>query len=202
MCQKWEMPELTIEANQFSINWTAQLKSTELSLMTDYKMNAEVDTKAIRELTRLALPSDNGYIFRLGVAVYSFASLSSFVAEIASDLDPSINRTELTARMGGEILNAFRQSVKAAKVGTPSIGPIGQTAADLFQTLNSERSDIIHSYPITSPSGAQILHRRLDVKDKYFEVTNEFLESFISRVHDVSDKLYEIRKIVRPDLGD
>lgn len=165
-------------------------------------MNAEVDTKAIRELTRLALPSDNDYLFRLGVALYSFASLSSFVAEIATHLDPSINKTDLTAKMGGEILKVFQQSVKAAKVTTPSIGPIGQTAADLFQALNSERSDIVHAYPITSTSGAQILHRRLDVKGKYFEVTNEFLDSFISRLHDVSEKLYEIRKIVRPDLGD
>lgn len=170
--------------------------------MADNQMNAEVDIKTIRDLTRLALPSDNGYIFRLGVSLYSFASLSSFVAEIASYLDPTINKAELTAKMGGEILNVFRRSVKAAKVDNPKIGPIGQTAADLFQTLNSERSDIIHSYPITNTSKAQILHRRLDVKDKYFEVTNDFLDSFISRLHDVSDELYKIRKIVRPDLGD
>jgi hypothetical protein len=170
--------------------------------MADNQMKAEVETKAIRDLTRLALPIDDGYIFRLGVSLYSFASLSSFMAEIASYLDPTINKAELTGKMGGEILNAFRKSVKAAKFHNQKIGPIGQAAADLFQTLNSERSDIIHSYPITNTSKAQILHRRLDAKDKYFEVTNEFLDSFISRLHDVSDELYKIRKIVRPDLGD
>ncbi|WP_299998193.1 hypothetical protein [uncultured Cedecea sp.] len=165
-------------------------------------MNAEDNIKAIRGLTRIALPSDDGYLFRLGVALYSFASLSSFVAEIISHLDPTVNRTELQAKTGGEILNAFRKSVKTIKADTPSVGPIGQAAADLFEELNSKRSDIVHAYPITNTVKAQILHRRLDVKDKYFEVTNEFLDSFISRLHDVSDKLYDIRKIVRPDLGD
>lgn len=148
------------------------------------------------------LPSDDGYLLRLGVALYSFASLSSFVAEIASHLDPTVNRTELQAKVGGEILGAFRKSVKTAKANVPAIDPIGQAAANLFEELNSKRSDIVHAYPITNTSEAQILHRRLDVKGKYFEITNEFLDDFISRLHDVSDQLYEIRKIVRPDLGD
>ncbi len=165
-------------------------------------MNAEDNIKAIRGFTRIALPSDDGYLFRLGVALYSFASLSSFVAEITSHLDSTVNKTELQAKTGGEILNAFRKSVKAIKSDTPSVGPIGQAAADLFEELNSKRSDIVHAYPITNTVKAQILHRRLDVKDKYFEITNEFLDSFISQLHDVSDKLYDIRKIVRPDLGD
>lgn len=165
-------------------------------------MNAEDNIKAVRGLTRIALPKDNGYLFRLGVALYSFSSLSSFMAEIASHLDPAINRTELQAKMGGDILNAFRKSVKIAKAYVPAVGPIGQAAADLFEELNTKRSDIVHAYPITNTSNAQILHRRFDVKGKYFEVTNEFLNCFISRLQDVSDRLYEIRKIVRPDLDD
>lgn len=164
-------------------------------------MNAE-DIKEIRDSTRIALPVDNGYLFRLGVALYSFASLSSFMAEIVCHLDPTINRTELQAKMGGEILGAFRKAVKSAKADVPAIGPIGQDAADLFEALNSKRSDIVHAYPITNTFNAQILHRRVDAKGKYFEVTNEFLDGFISRIHDVSDQLYRIRKILRPDLGD
>jgi hypothetical protein len=104
--------------------------------------------------------------------------------------------------MGGEILGAFRKAVKSAKADVPAIGPIGQDAADLFEELNSKRSDIVHAYPITNTFNAQILHRRVDAKGKYFEVTNEFLDGFISRIHDVSDQLYRIRKILRPDLGD
>ncbi|QGM04817.1 hypothetical protein [Stenotrophomonas maltophilia] len=165
-------------------------------------MTPEEKAKSIRNLTRMALPSDDGYLFRLGVALYSFASLSSFMTEIASHLDPNIDRTELQAKTGGEILNAFRSCLKNAKKDIPAIASPGQAAADLFQTLNSERSDIVHAYPITNGSGAQILHRRLDSKGKYFEVTNDFLDSFISRLHNVSSDLHAIRKIVKPELGD
>lgn len=165
-------------------------------------MNTDIDLNAIKRQTRLALPSDDGYLFRLGVAQYGFASLSSFMTEVACHLDNSINRTELQATTGGAILDSFRQSVKKAEQGNSKIGSIGKSAADMFQILNTERSDFIHSYPITNGAQAQILHRRLDSKGKYFEVNNDFLDSFISRLGDVSSKLYEIRRIVRPDLGD
>lgn len=66
----------------------------------------------------------------------------------------------------------------------------------IFEILNTERSDFVHTYPITSETRGQILHRRVDEKGKYFEVTNEFLDSFISRIHSVSSKLYEIRDLV------
>lgn len=170
--------------------------------MKMHPMNIEDDIKAIRDLTRMALPADDGYLLRLGVALYSFASLSSFVAEITSHLDPTVNSTELQAKTGGEILKAFSKSVEIATANFPAIGPIGNAAAALFQELNLRRSDIVHAYPITNTSNAQILHRRLDRQGKYFEVTNDFLNSFISRLHDVSDQLYDIRKIVRPELGD
>ncbi|AYR22301.1 hypothetical protein RC54_00030 [Herbaspirillum rubrisubalbicans] len=125
------------------------------------------------------------------------------MVEVASYLDPAaINRTSLQAKMGGTILKEFRKSVQTAEVHFPTVGPIGRAAADLFDELNSKRSDIVHAYPITNSSNAQILHRRLDTKGKHFEVTNEFLNGFISRLEDVSDQLYKIRKIVRPDLDD
>ena len=68
--------------------------------------------------------------------------------------------------------------------------------------MNAERSDIVHGYPITYPEGEQILHRRKDSQGKYFEVTYVLLDSFNSRLHEVSLQLYVIRRIVRPDLGD
>lgn len=163
-------------------------------------MNADIDLNAIKSQTRLALPRDDGYLFRLGVAQYGFASLSSFMTEVACHLDDSINLTKLQATTGGVILDSFRQSIKKAKQENPKIGSIGKSAADMFEILNTERSDFIHSYPITNGAKAQILHRRLDSKGKYFEVTNDFLDSFISRLDDVSSKLYEVRRIVRPDL--
>lgn len=165
-------------------------------------MNTGNDVNAIRNLARIALPEDDGYLYRLGVALYSFASLSSFMAEIVGYLDPTVNVTELQAKTGGKILGAFTRAVSAAKAHIPALGPVGQVAIDLFTDLNLKRSDIVHAYPITNANNKQILHRRLDVDGKYFEVTNDFLNSFISGIHDVSDQLYDIRKIVRPGLGD
>lgn len=75
-------------------------------------------------------------------------------------------------------------------------------AADLFQTMNAERSDIVHAYPITDPEGEQILHRRKDSQGKYFEVTDVLLDSFSLRLHELSLQGYAIRRVVRPDLGD
>ncbi|MDD0841172.1 hypothetical protein [Pseudomonas sp. Gutcm_11s] len=165
-------------------------------------MTINLDTKAIRGLTRLALPADDGYIYRLGVALYGFASISSFMSEVAHHLDPLVDRTALQAKTGGIILSEFRNSVEKAKVCKPEVEPIGRVAADMFQALNTQRSDIVHAYPITNKARQQILHRRLDKKNRYFEVTNDFLDEFINKLHDVSSKLYEIRALMKPELGD
>ncbi|MGX1126556.1 hypothetical protein [Pseudomonas sp. HLS-6 TE3448] len=165
-------------------------------------MTIELNTLAIRGLTRLALPADDGYIYRLGVALYGFASLSSIMAELAHHLDPLVNRTELQAKTGGQILSEFRKCVKKAKVTRPAVEPIGRAAADMFEALNTRRSDIMHAYPITNQARQQILHHRLDEKGRYFEVTNEIREEFISELHDVSSLLYDIRAIMKPELGD
>ncbi|WP_122744995.1 hypothetical protein [Pseudomonas viridiflava] len=68
--------------------------------------------------------------------------------------------------------------------------------------MNAERSDIVHAHPITNPEGEQTLHRRKDSQGKYFEVTDVPLDSFSSRLHEVSLQFYAIRRIVRPDLGE
>ena len=72
--------------------------------------------------------------------------------------------------------------------------------ANLFEQLNSERSDFVHAYPVTNKKNEQILHRHKDSKNKYFEVNNDFLDSFISRLHDVSNGLYKIRGIVKLNI--
>ncbi|HCF2623337.1 hypothetical protein ACM7P1_11260 [Pseudomonas aeruginosa] len=165
-------------------------------------MTIELNTESIRGLTRFALPVDDGYIYRLGVALYGFASLSSFMSEVAHHLDPLVNRTVLQAKTGGEILSEFRKSLKKAKFFKPEVGPIGRVAADMFQALNTRRSDFVHAYPITNKACQQILHRRVDEKNRNFEVTNELLDEFISKLHDVSSRLYEIRAIMKPEFGD
>ena len=104
--------------------------------------------------------------------------------------------------MGGGLLNAFRKALEKGALSYPDVVVPGQLAADLFQTMNAERSDIVHTYPITNPEGEQILHRRKDSQGKYFEVTDVLLDSFSLRLREVSLQLYAIRRIVRPDLGD
>lgn len=156
------------------------------------------DTQKIRGGTRIALPDDDGYLFRLGVAIYGFASISSFMAEIITHLDPRANLSDLHNMVAGRALDRFRSAVKNWQ--GPDISGPASRAADEFAHLKDERADFVHAYPITSPSGEQILHRRVDADGKYFEVTNELLDDFTSRLHIVSSALYEIRAIARPDL--
>lgn len=152
----------------------------------------------IRKLTRLVPPSDDDYLFRLGIALYGFASINSFMCEVIARIDPRYSHTTLQNKETGEILDIFRQTLKTLKAGerVPVIHQTMQDVADLFEHLNTQRNDIIHTYPITNGDGEQILHRRKDEKGKYFEVTNGFLDSFISRLHDVSTGLDVIRKQV------
>jgi hypothetical protein len=156
----------------------------------------------IRKQARLSFPRDDEYLFRLGVALYSFASINSFMTEIICHIDSDKNRTELLTLTSGDVLDVFKQTrkkIKAEKRFQP-IHNLMQKIADMFEVLNTERTDFVHAYPITNKKNEQILHRRKDEKKKYFEVDKVFLDDFISHLDIVSDKLYEIRKIVRPDL--
>ena len=157
---------------------------------------------AIRRQTRLALPSDDTYLYRIGVALYGFNSINSFMIEIICHIDGSQNQTKLHNLESGKVLDAFRQVLKNIKSSKlfPSIYKKMKEIADIFEGLNTERSDFVHTYPITNSLNEQILHRRQDGKGKYFEVDNNFLDSFIKRLHDVSSGLYEIRAIVKPNL--
>ncbi len=165
-------------------------------------MNNDEHFGLIRRQTRLALPIDDAYLYRLGVALYGFNSINSFMTEIICHIDNKQNRTELLDMESGKVLNRFRQTLKNIKAEKlfPSIHIPMKHTADQFEKLNTERSDFVHTYPITNKKDEQILHRRKDIKGKYFEVDNDFLDSFISRLHDVSNGLYEIRSVVRPSL--
>ncbi|MEZ2310503.1 hypothetical protein AB6809_28060 [Paraburkholderia sp. RCC_158] len=156
----------------------------------------DVAVDAVRSQTRLALPDDDAYLYRLGVALYGFAKLSSFMAEVACKLDKTLSRSEVEPGTGGAILCNFRNSAEKVSKSLPEIEPVAQNVVNMFFALNKERTDFVHAYPITNDAEAQILHRRKDSEEKYFEVTNEFLDLFITRLDTVSDKLYEIRAIV------
>lgn len=154
--------------------------------------------EALRRSTRIAPPDKDAYIFRLGMALYGFASINSFMTEIITYLDPDQDRDSLHSLVSGKVLDRFRFTVK--RWDGPSIFVPASRVSNEFERLNTERSDFVHSYPITSVGGEQILYRRVDGKNKSFEVNDAFLDDFIGRLDRVSDGLYEIRGIVRPEL--
>ncbi|WP_016972082.1 hypothetical protein [Pseudomonas tolaasii] len=168
--------------------------------------SVEKDLDDIRRLTRIALPTSHRYVYSLGVVVYAFASVSGFMAEVLCYIDPLLDRNALEAKTGGQLARAFEQGLEKIKHSAPEAHAAGLIAHALFSTLNDERSDVIHAYPITNGDNQQILHRRLDEAQsrgkppKYFEVTHEFMDNFIARLHQVNDHLYRIRSILRPDI--
>ncbi|WP_270517189.1 hypothetical protein [Lactococcus petauri] len=164
--------------------------------------NIENELKIIKKSTRLAMPEDDTYIFRLGVALYGFSSINSFMTEILCYIDSGQKSNEVLSNdTSGRILDKFRKSRVLIPKNNREVRNIMLETANKFEKLNTERTDIVHAYPITGSQEQQILHRRKDTKNKYFEVTNEFLDDFIQRLEEVSDGLYAIRKIIKPEFG-
>ena len=70
-------------------------------------MSTDAEFEAIKSLTRVALPQSNAYLFRLGIALYGFASIASFMAEVSCHLDSTLNRTKLEEQMGEDCSTSF-----------------------------------------------------------------------------------------------
>lgn len=150
----------------------------------------------IRSQFRVTLPEDDGYIYKLGIAIYSFASVNSFLCEIISTINPKeYNHTSLQDKTSGKILETFKVTTHRIKDENRllSIHEVLDSTATLFESLNNRRNDIFHAYPITGSSETQILHRRKDAAGKYFEIEEEFLDEFIHDTEELSKLLYQIR---------
>lgn len=147
---------------------------------------------AIRRQTRLALPGDETYLYRLGVALYGFSSITSFMIEITRRLDPSQDWFALNRLEAGRVCGQFEVALARGAADGSYVETAGSEALELIRALNSERSDFVHAYPITNEARAQILHRR-PKEGEGFEVSTEFLDQFIAKLHDASSKLYEVR---------
>ena len=157
-------------------------------------MNERVNL--VRSQFRIALPEDDGYIYKLGMAIYSFASVNSFLCEIISTINPEeYNHTSLQDKTSGQILETFKVTTDRVKAENRlrSIHEVLDNVAGLFELLNNHRNDIFHAYPITGSSGTQILHRRKDAAGKYFEIKEDFLDEFIHDTEKLSELLYQIR---------
>ena len=136
------------------------------------------DLKNIRNQSRLSLPADDTYLYRLGggVALYGFASINSFMTEIICHIDKNQSRIKLLDETSGGVIRVFRKTLESIKSSNSflAIHTEMQTVADLFEQLNFERTDFVHAYPITNTEGDQILYRRKDIAGKYFEVDDDF----------------------------
>lgn len=156
----------------------------------------------IRSQFRIALPEDDGYIYKLGMAIYSFASVNSFLCEIISTINPEeYNHTSLQDKTSGQILETFKVTTNRVKAENRlrSIHKVLDNTAILFESLNNRRNDIFHAYPITGSSGVQILHRRRDVAGKYFEIKEELLDKFIHDTEELSRLLYQVRDATKQE---
>lgn len=128
----------------------------------------------IRHKTRIALPDDDTYLYRLGVALYGFASINSFMTEIICNIDKSQDRNFLLDKTSGRVLKVFKDVLKNIIDENKyfEIHHVMSQTAELFEKLKNQRDDFVHAYPITNMNNEQILHRRKDKDNKYFEVDN------------------------------
>lgn len=165
--------------------------------MSDKKLTSQCPNDHIinnfRTMTRLALPEDDAYIVKLGIALYVFASINSFVTEILCLLDSSLDRVRLLESTSGRIAKLLEKQQSNNK--DLSLSRYLNDVTAWFGNYKDLRNDIMHSYPITNDRGEQILHRRYG-KDKYFEIDGVFLDSFISEAEKISDALYSIRSVL------
>jgi len=140
-------------------------------------------------------PKGNGYLFRLGLALYGFAWATGFMCEVITYLDPAANQTKIADRAPEDILRKFKSSA-AQRTDVDIAGEAAKILAE-YKRLNEERNDFVHAFPVTGQGGNQVLQRRKDKHGKYFEVTNDFLDDFNCRLRLVTEALYAIREITR-----
>lgn len=143
----------------------------------------------LRKMTRLALPEDDSYIVKLGIATYSFASIVTFLAENMCYLGSGIDRNKLQAKEAGKILEVLKsiQNKRAEDEITADI----QFVVDNFSDFKNLRNDILHATCITGSNNKQVLYR--SYKGRNFAITESFLDSFIVITPEISNKLYSIR---------
>ena len=79
----------------------------------------------LQGLPRLTLPDDSTYLVRLGIALYGFASLTSFLAEVTCHIDPRRGRMALEDKVAGKLITDFENSVNEIEEREPLVGKIG-----------------------------------------------------------------------------
>lgn len=96
----------------------------------------EKDYKSARKITRLALPIDDSYLYNLGVALYGFNSINSFMIEIICHANQNESSIKLIQLTSGGVLNKFRSTLSYLKKGDCLI--IAGKGHESSQEINGE----------------------------------------------------------------
>lgn len=137
--------------------------------------------------TRQSLPAKE-YRELLGSALCVFSSNNAFIIENILRTDCDSDWYSLIDKTAGNLMDIIKKTI-CAKCGNEQI-------AELFNDIVKMRNRIIHGYGITSSSGEQILATKTKVKDGnvQFEITEEYLMSFIKKNEELCNLLYAYRE--------
>lgn len=134
--------------------------------------------------THQALPSRD-YRLLLGTALCVFNSNNAFIIENVLRNDNTIDWYELIDKTSGALKTYIEKnlSFKDDRIG------------GLFSEIVSMRDRIVHSYQITNQDGEQSLATKTKIKDGnvQFEITEEYLMSFIRKNEKLSTLLHKHR---------
>ena len=137
--------------------------------------------------TRQSLPTKR-YRELLGSAIYVFNSNNAFIIENILNCDDlgKYDWYNLMDKKSGELKRSVRDVITTK---------CGDKIETLFTKIINMRNRIIHSYCITNASSEQTLATKERVKDgnRQFEITEEYLLSFIALNQELSDLLHKLR---------
>lgn len=141
--------------------------------------------------TRMSLP-DMEYRLLLASAIYTFntnnAEMVKFLMEYGS-----LDEKEWYRLMDCE---SGRLNGKICKLVSPEQCKNIKEISYFFNKLVEKRNRIIHSFPITSNSGEQILRTKEKISDgnNQYDITKEKLMEFIEQNEKMSDIFQELKK--------
>lgn len=138
------------------------------------------------EYTRQALPSKK-YRELIGTALIVFNANNSFLIENflnSVEQDADINWHELIDKTSGILEKIIRKNI-------PQSDNLNRVLEE-FKELVEKRNRIIHSFQVTNDDGDQVLATK-EKDGKQFEITEEYLISFIKKNDKLCLELYDIR---------
>ncbi|HFI0056444.1 hypothetical protein HO446_08055 [Streptococcus suis] len=134
-------------------------------------------------LTRQSLPSER-YRLLLGTALSVFSSNNGFVIENILNTDLTYSWYELIDKESGRLIPI---------IATTITKKAGDEIAILFSEIIEMRNRIIHGFRITSSNSEQVIATKCKKSGVQFEITEEYLMTFIKLNEELSDRLHAYR---------